>query len=317
MRVLLTGSTGFIGNALKKSLALKDFRLVTPLRTSSDADIIEKSDDDCPLIDDINGLTKWDQSLRHVDIVVHCAACPSSKSKNNILLLAALREVNVAGTLHLAKQAAARKVKRFIFLSSLKVNGETTIPGQFVTEADPIAFQDPYSQSKAEAEEGLMEIADKTAMEIVIIRPPLVYGPNAKGNFAKLVTMVGSGMPLPFGMIKNERSFIAIDNLVDLILTCLDHPLAANQVFLASDGRDLSTPELIRGIAAAMDKPPNLWAFPPSFLHLGAAIVNRKDLAERLIGSLRVDISKAKTRLGWSPPITVEEGLRRCFIAKK
>ena len=167
--------------------------------------------------------------------------------------------------------------------------------------------------SKLEAEMGMQQLASETGMEVVIIRPPLVYGPGVKGNFASMISLVATGLPLPLGAINNKRSLVALDNLVDLIITCIDHPAAANQVFLAGDGHDLSTTGLLRGVAQAMGKPSRLIPIPASFLMLGAALLGRRDVAERLLYSLQVDISKTRELLGWKPPITVEEGLRRCF----
>jgi nucleoside-diphosphate-sugar epimerase len=227
--------------------------------------------------------------------------------------LAEFRRVNVDGTLNLARQAVVAGVKRFIYISSIKVNGEQTSIAQQFAAADTPAPEDAFGISKWEAEQGLQQLATETDMDIVIIRPGLVYGPGAKGNFSSLVRLVEKGLPLPLGAIRNKRSLVALDNLVDLIITCIDHPAAANQVFLAGDGQDLSTTELLRGVAQAMGKPSRLVPVPTSLLMLGATLLGKKAVAQRLLGSLQVDISKARDLLGWEPPITVEEGLRRCF----
>lgn len=228
--------------------------------------------------------------------------------------LTEFRRVNVEGTLNLARQAAAAGVQRFIFISSIKVNGEETAPGDAFTASDVPAPQDPYGLSKFEAEEGLRSLAQQTGMEVVIIRPPLVYGPSVKGNFASMIKLVQKGLPLPLGAIHNKRSLVGIDNLVDLIIRCIDHPAAANQTFLASDGVDLSTTELLRSVVKAMGKPSRLVPVPASLLQTGAGLLGKKAMAQRLLGSLQVDISKTREVLGWEPPYTVEEGLRRCFL---
>jgi len=221
------------------------------------------------------------------------------------------RRVNLEGTLNMARQAAAAGVRRFIFISSIGVNGNINIrPFRITDQPNPA---EPYAQSKWEAEQGLMQLAAETGMEIVIIRPPLVYGPCAPGNFGSLVHWIEKGVPLPLGAIHNKRSLIGIDNLVDLIIRCIDHPAAANQVFLAGDGEDLSTTELLRGVGKAMGKPARLIPVPAGVLQLGATLLGRKAMAQRLLGSLQVDISKTCELLDWKPPYTVEEGLRRCF----
>jgi UDP-glucose 4-epimerase len=225
--------------------------------------------------------------------------------------LTEFRKVNVEGTLNLARQAAEAGVRRFIYISSIKVNGEQTFLGQLFTEDDLPAPLDPYSISKYEAEEGLRKLAQQTGMEIVIIRPPLVYGPGVKANFLAMMRWLRKGVPLPLGAIHNQRSFVALDNLVDLIVTCIDHPAAANQTFLVSDGEDLSITGLLRRMGLALGRPARLIPVPVFLLTAGAALVGRRDMAQRLCGSLQVDISKAQTLLGWKPPISVDEGLHR------
>jgi len=227
--------------------------------------------------------------------------------------LAAFREVNVQGTLNLACQAAAVGVKRFIFISSIKVNGEQTRLGQSFFSHDDPSPEDFYGISKHEAEQGLRELAAETGMEVVIIRPPLVYGPSVKGNFASMIKLVGKGLPLPLGAVHNKRSLVALDNLVDLIITCIDHPGAANETFLVSDGEDLSTTQLLQGVAAAMGKPSRLIPVPAGLLQFGATLLGKKAMAQRLLGSLQVDISHTRKCLNWTPPLTVKQGLQRCF----
>jgi nucleoside-diphosphate-sugar epimerase len=202
-------------------------------------------------------------------------------------------------------------VRRFVFISSIKVNGESTSLGQAFAADDVADPQDPYGISKHEAEVGLRRLAAESGMEVVIIRPPLVYGPGVKANFQSMMRWLKRGVPLPLGAICNKRSLIALDNLVDLIITCLDHPAAANQVFLAGDGEDISTPELLRRLGFALGKPARLLPVPVSLLMAGAALVGRRDIVKRLCESLQVDISKARNVLGWNPPISVDEGFRR------
>jgi nucleoside-diphosphate-sugar epimerase len=231
--------------------------------------------------------------------------------------LAAFRLVNVLGTLNLARQAAAAGVKRFVFLSSVKVNGECTLPGQAFTESDAPNPQDAYGISKHEAEQDLRQLAADTGMEVVIIRPPLVYGPGVKANFASLMRAVQRGWPLPLGAVRNQRSLVALANLVDFIVTCTIHPQAANQTFLVSDGHDLSTADLVRGLARAAGVPARLIPVPVWVLQAGATLVGKGESVQRLVGNLQVDISKARTLLGWRPPITVEEGLQRALAGMK
>jgi nucleoside-diphosphate-sugar epimerase len=249
--------------------------------------------------------------LAGVSVVIHAAARAHIKGDKNSNPIEEYRCVNVDGTHNLARQAAAAGVKRFIFLSSIGVNGNSNFKP--FAAGDPAKPADPYAQSKWEAEQVLWKVQQDTGMEIVIIRPPLVYGPSAPGNFGSLVRWVERGVPLPLGAINNKRSLIGIDNLIDLIVRCVDHPYAANQVFLAGDGEDLSTTELLRKVGHAMGRSARLVPVPTRLLHFGAALVGKKAVAQRLLGSLQVDISKTCDLLEWKPPYTLEEGLRRCF----
>ena len=213
--------------------------------------------------------------------------------------------------------SARAGVRRFIFISSIKVNGEHSPRGfPFTADAAP-APEDAYGISKLEAEEALSAVATETGMEVVIIRPPLVYGPGVKGNFATLIELLEKGVPLPLGAIHNKRSLVALDNLVDLIVTCIDHPKAGNQVFLAGDGEDVSTTELLRGIGNAIGRPARLIPVPAAVLMFGAGLLGKKAVAQRVLGSLQVDISKTRRMLGWEPPLSLEEGLRRCFDSER
>lgn len=263
-------------------------------------------------VGDIHEATDWSAALNGCSAVVHLAARVHVMNERASDPLLEFRRTNVEGTLHLARQAAHSGVRRFVFVSSIKVNGETTAAGRPFTVADTPAAQDAYGISKMEAERGLRGIAADTGMEIVIVRPPLVYGPGVKANFASLMRAVQRGLPLPLGAVtNNRRSLVALDNLVDLLITCVDHPAAANQTFLVSDGEDLSTTALIRRMGQALGKPARLLPVPPALLQLGAAIVGKRNVVQRLLGNLQVDIAHTRATLGWTPPISVGEGLRR------
>lgn len=266
------------------------------------------------VIGEFDGDTDWSEALARHDVVVHAAARAHVMKDREEDPLVEYRKANVQGTLNLARQAAAAGVWRFVFVSSIKVNGEQTPTDQPFTEEDKPSPSDAYAISKFEAEQGLIDIASQSGMEVVIIRPPLVYGPGVKGNFASMIRMVGKGLPLPFGAIHNRRSLVGLDNLVDLIVTAIGHPAAANQIFLAGDGEDLSTTELLNAIARAMGGPSRLIPVPAGMLMAAATMLGKKALAQRLLGSLRVDIAKARVLLGWQPPFSVEESLGRCFL---
>jgi UDP-glucose 4-epimerase len=266
------------------------------------------------IVGSIDRATNWTEALREVDAVFHLAARVHVMKDTAVDSLAEFRKVNVLGTLNLARQAAAVGVKRFVFVSSVKVNGESTPVGQAFTEADEPNPQDAYAVSKFEAEQGLREIAADTGMAVVIIRPPLVYGPGIKANFAALMRAVQRGWPLPLGAVRNQRSLVALDNLVDFVVTCITHPQAVNQTFLVSDGQDLSTTELVRGMAHAAGVPARLLPVPVWALQAGATLLGKGDAVQRLCGNLQVDISKARQLLGWVPPVSVDEGLRRAVV---
>lgn len=309
-KVLLTGANGFVGSKVASKLARAEQHvLVAAVRRSRKIGSCEYKQ----IVAELDGFFDWADAITGIEVVVHAAARAHVMRDETADPLAEYRRVNVAGTLNLAKQAAAAGVKRFVFISSIKVNGEATVSERVFFTSDEPAPEDAYGLSKLEAEHGLMQLAAETGMEVVIIRPPLVYGSGVKGNFASMIKLVEKGLPLPFGAIHNKRSLVGIDNLVDLIIRCIDHPAAANQVFLAGDGEDLSTTELLRGVGKAMGKPARLIPVPAGLLQFGATVLGRKAMAQRLLGSLQVDISKTCELLDWKPPYTVEEGLRRCF----
>ena len=263
------------------------------------------------VIGDIGPDTNWETALEGVDTIVHTAARVHVMKDSTKDPLREFRKVNLEGTLSLGRQAAYASVKRFIFISSIKVNGESTASGKPFSANDLPDPADPYGISKWETEVGLHQLAKETGMEIVIVRPPLIYGPGVKANFLRMMRWVNNGVPLPLGAIHNKRSLVALDNLVDLIITCVEHPAAANQTFLAGDDEDLSTTELLQCMGNALGKPARLIPFPAGLLTLAAFLLGKRDVAQRLCGSLQVDISKARELLGWSPPVSVEDGLRK------
>jgi nucleoside-diphosphate-sugar epimerase len=306
--ILVTGASGFVGKALCANLIRR-----CPLRISvrdksagtwpAGIDVIEAS---------LSPEQDWIAALSGVSSVVHCAARVHVMNEESTDPLAEFRRVNVDGTLRLARQAAEAGVQRFIFVSSIKVNGEHSQPGQPFTADQMPMPGDPYGVSKCEAEAGLRALSQETSMEVAIIRPPLVYGPGVKANFLAMMCWLQRGVPLPLGGVtENRRSLVFLDNLVDLIVTCIDHPAAANQTFLVSDDEDLSTAALLRRMAAALGKPARLIPVPVGLISLGAKLIGRPGIAQRLCGSLQVDIGKTKSLLGWVPPISVDEGLRR------
>ena len=305
--LLVTGANGFVGNSLCKQAVSNGHAVHGTFRIDCDVpNFIEPF-----VVSNINGSTEWGNALREVNAVVHLAGRVHVMYETDIDPLAAFRTVNVEGTLNFARQAAAVGVRRFVFVSSVKVNGESTLPGRAFTETDASNPQDAYGQSKNEAEQGLRQVSADTGMEVVIIRPPLVYGPGVKANFAALLRAVQHGWPLPLGMVHNQRSLVALDNLVDFILTCINNPLAANQTFFVSDGQDLSTNDLVRGMARAVGVSARLLPVPVWALQTGSSLLGKRDAIQRLCGNLQVDISKARSLLGWDPPVSVDEGLRR------
>lgn len=305
--VLVTGATGFIGRALCAKLLAEGAQTRAAVWREEPAGSIQAGLDVVP-IDSIGPDTDWNRALAGIDAVIHLAARVHVMDEKAEEPLAAYRRVNVAGTERLARMAAANGVKRLIFMSSVKVHGEET-PVRY-TEHDIPAPLDPYGVSKLEAEDILRKIAAKTGLEVVVIRPPLVYGPGVKANFYKLMGIVARGLPLPFGSVNNARSLIYLGNLIDAVILCSRHPSAAGQTFLISDGENVSTPELIRRIAAALGKPARLFPFPPEIMRFAGKLTGRASAVDRLLGSLAVDDSKIRKELGWKPPFTMTEGLK-------
>ena len=312
MRLMVTGATGFVGLALLEQAVLEDEDVVAAVRAHSN---MIPSSISQSIVGDLSSNQDWSDALTGVDVVIHLAARVHVMHETANNPLAEFREINVKATLNLAKQAVASGVKRFIFISTVKVNGESTEQtGSEVSrpfcELDSPNPQDPYALSKWEAEQGLLELAKETAIEVVVIRPPLIYGPGVKGNFASMIKYLSYGLPLPFGAVHNQRSLVALDNLVDLILLASRHPAAVNQVFLVSDREDVSTTELLRKLATAMNKHARLLPVPVSWMKLAASLLGKKPVADRLFGSLQVDASKADKLLGWKPKVSMEQQLR-------
>jgi len=308
MRILVTGANGFLGRALVGHLS-QDVRI--EVRAASRSAPAFPPQVRHYVAPSLSLQADWQVALDGVSVVVHAAARVHVMNDAADDPLAEFRKANVDGTVSLARQAAAAGVRRFIFISSIKVNGEGTEPEQPFRAGDTPDPQDPYGVSKVEAEQALRVVASETGMEVVIIRPVLVYGPGVKANFRSMMSWLSKGVPLPLGATGNKRSLVALDNLVDLIVTCIDHPAAANQTFLVSDGEDLSTTQLLQRMGNALGRPARLLPIPASMLYAAAAMLGRRAVAQRLCGSLQVDIAKTRELLGWTPPVSVDDALLR------
>lgn len=314
MTVLVTGASGFVGGALCRRSLAAGIKVRAAMRNPGDA-IERLGAIEVPTLDH---QTDWAMALTDCRAVVHTAARVHVMDEAALDPLGEFRRVNVAGTLNLARQAAAAGVLRFVFVSSIKVHGESTTAEHPFTPTDALAPQDSYGLSKMEAEHGLRQVAIETGMEVVIIRPPLVYGPGVKANFASMMRAVQRGIPLPLASVThNRRSFVALDNLVDLLITCTDHPAAANQTFLVSDGEDLSTADLLRRLGRAQVKPARLFPIAPALLQVSANLLGKGAVVQRLLGNLQVDISLTCNTLNWTPPLSLDEGLRQAVAGLK
>jgi len=300
-QLLITGANGFIGSRLSEC-ACKNWNIRRQVRQPLVGNEI--------VVGDLGADTDWFAALHGCEAVVHLAGRVHIMSDHAKSPIEEFRKINTIGTLNLAQQAVESGVKRFIYLSSIKVNGEFTLLGSPFTPDDIFIPTDPYALSKYEAEQGLLDLARKSQMEVVIIRPPLVYGPDVKANFLSMMKWLYKSIPLPFGSIHNKRSLVALDNLIDLIITCIKHPAAANEVFLVSDGEDLSTSELLKQVSFALGKRSRLLPVNQKVLEFCLGLIGKKDLSQRLCGSLQVDISKTKNLLNWTPPVDISNSLK-------
>jgi nucleoside-diphosphate-sugar epimerase len=307
MKVLVTGANGFVGSALCPHLAELGHEVVPVVRRQSNiADEVI-----------VHGAASWKAALKGCDSVIHLAARAHVMQDQERNPLQAFRVSNVDTTIDLAKRAVEAGVRRLVFMSTIKVNGEETAPGCSFSPEDSTEPKDPYAISKWEAEQGLFEIAKRTGLEVVIIRPPLVYGPGVKGNFATLIRWVKNGVPLPFGALRNRRSMIGLDNLLNFTVLCADvarSPSAKGQVFLVSDDEDVSTTELLRRVAKAYGCKSRMFSVPVELMRLAARCTGKSSLADRLFGSLVVDNSKARQMLGWHPPSSMDEQLQKMAL---
>jgi nucleoside-diphosphate-sugar epimerase len=320
-KVLVTGVSGFIGRAVALALLKRRWPVLGAVRCFGDSNrlLLDNRALTCLQIGNINGKTKWQYALEDVQTVVHCAARSHVMRERLDDHTSYYSDVNVAGTLRLAEQAAAAGVKRLIFLSSIKVSGEITQQGKAFTETSGYAPQDPYAKSKVEAEQALFALAQQVGMEVVIIRPPLVVGPGVKGNFANMIKWITMGIPLPLGAVNNQRSLISLDNLVSLVLLCVDRgnsQKAANQVFVVADGEDVSTTMLLQKIARAAGYPNRLLPVPVALLRVSAALLGKIKMADRVLGNLQIDATKVRAVLGWRPVITLDDQLSVMFDNK-
>ena len=358
MKFLITGANGFVGRPLCTELLRCGHSVRAAVRSAD-----KLADDVEPVAaGDIDGATDWSEVLRDVEAVIHLAARVHVMRDTEADPLAEFRKVNVEGTANLARCAAAAGVKRLVYVSSVKVNGEHTLPTstslltpllnplsetishstrlqttaakslvipqvgeeanekgnlqslgeekRVFSESDEPHPQDPYGISKWEAEQALHRVAQETGLEVVIVRPPLVYGSGVKGNFAQMIRVLASGIPLPLASVRNLRGLVYVGNLVDALILCATHPAAAGQTYLVSDGEDVATPDLLRWLGAAMGHPARLFPCPPALLRLAGRLAGKADQVERLLGSLQVDSGKIRRELGWTPPFTLEQGLQ-------
>lgn len=315
LKVLATGANGFVGYFLCSELSAKGYRVIAATRGNQNEQLACHEH----VSKDINQETSWGNELIGVDAIVHLAGRAHVLKETEKDPLSAFRKVNVLGTLNLAAAAANAGVKKFIFISSVGVNGYLSFEKPF-REIDTPKPHNAYSMSKLEAENELIKTFRYTSLEVVIIRPPLIYGPHVKANFLRLLKLISKGIPLPFSNVDNLRSLVSLDNLTSLIIECLTNPFASGQTFFVSDGNDFSTPSLIKEIANTMGKKAYLFPFPQLLLGCGASAAGLKKTYQQMCGNLQVDINKAKEILGWSPPYTTQNGLKKTvewYLSKK
>ncbi|MDH4234480.1 MAG: SDR family oxidoreductase [Gallionella sp.] len=308
MKVLVTGATGFVGGALVRRLLADGRHLPIAAVRSQRASLPDGIE-----VFQVGGLLTdydWNDALAGVEVVIHLAARVHVMKDVAIDPLDEFRRVNVAGAEHLARSAAASGVKRLVYVSSIGVNGLQTARDQSYSETDKPNPHNAYAISKWEAEQNLSCVSEETGLEVVILRPPLVYGVAAPGNFAQMLKVLGAGIPLPLALVHNQRSLVYVENLVDALILCVTHPTAAGQTYLVSDGEDVSTPDLLRLLGAAMGHPARLFPCPPALLKLAGLLTGRAEQVERLLGSLRVDSGKIRRDLNWKPPYTLWQGLQ-------
>ncbi len=305
--ILVTGASGFVGRVLCAELMRREYAVRGAVRGNAAGEALRY-----PLVQiaDIGPGTDWTGALQGIEVVIHLAARVHVMRDDASDPLGEFRRTNTAGTEHLARCAAAAGVRRLVYVSSIKVNGEATHAGSKFSEADAPAAQDPYGISKWEAEQALRRVAQETGLEVVIVRPPLVYGAGVKGNFAQMLRVLGKGIPLPLASVRNLRSLVYVENLVDALIACAGHPAAAGQTYLVSDGEDISTPDLLRQLGVALAHPAHLFPCAPALLQLAGRLTGKADQVERLLGSLQVDSGKIRRELNWIPPCTVQQGLQ-------
>ena len=304
--LLITGASGFVGRPLCAELLARGYVVRAAVRNAGTL----PENTGVSMVDEIDGETRWTEALSGIDVVIHLAARVHVMHDNSDDPLAEFRRTNTAGTEHLARSAAANGVRRLVYVSSIKVNGEETSDGRIYSEKDIPAPQDPYGISKWEAEQVLQRVAQETGLEIVIVRPPLVYGAGVKGNFAQMMRVVARGLPLPLASVRNKRDLVYVGNLVDALVVCATHPTAAGSTYLISDGEPVSTPELLGHLAQALGVTAHTFHFPPALLKLAGRLVGRSAQLERLLGSLQVDSGKIRRELNWTPPYTLQQGLQ-------
>ena len=304
-KILVTGASGFVGKSLTAELFRQGYAIGAAVRSTKsqiyNAEVV--------VVGEIDGNTDWTNALQSVDVVIHLAARVHVMNENFANPLAEFRKVNLEGTQQLAESAANAGVKRFVYVSSIGVNGfKTTLP--FTESVNPNPHSD-YALSKWEAEQVLLRVSAETGLEVVIIRPPLVYGFDAPGNFAQMIKVLRHEIPLPFASVKNLRSFIYVENLVDALILCGTHPKAAGKTYLVSDGEDVTTAQLLRQLGEAMGRPARLFSCTPSLLKLAGLLIGKSEQFDRLLGSLQVDSSKIRQELGWMPPASFAEGIKK------